>query len=139
MDIPDCMRAEEIRSVTIDDEHLGILPNNVLHSWPSMRAEVQKGSQLYWSFRDEIAIIYGITMKGKRIIIPASLQEKAPNQMHINHIGIEHIRLLACESIYWINMNTGKDETLKNYPTCLDFQAAQCRDKIISHEIQESI
>ena len=35
MDIPDWMKAEEIRTATIDDEHLGMLPKLVLHGWPS--------------------------------------------------------------------------------------------------------
>ena len=42
--IPDCMTAEEIRSDTIEDEHLSMISAYVLHARPSMRAEVQKKS-----------------------------------------------------------------------------------------------
>ena len=55
-------------------------------------------------------------MKVKRII-PASLQGKALNQMHMNYMVIEKIRLFACESIYYINMNTDIEGTIKNCPT----------------------
>ena len=78
----------------------------MLHGWLSVRPEVQKELQPYWSFRDEIAINDGITMKGKRIIIPpSSLQGNMLNQLDINHMGIEKTWLLACKSICWINMN----------------------------------
>ena len=42
MDILDCMTAEEIRSVTIDNEHLSMLSECVLYDWPSMGTKEQK-------------------------------------------------------------------------------------------------
>ena len=88
MDIQDCMMAEEIRSATMDDEDVSMLSEYILCGWPSVRAKVQKDVQPYWSFRDEIVIIDGNDMKIRRIIIPASLQGKVLNQLHMNHMGI---------------------------------------------------
>ena len=51
MDIPDCMTAKEITSVTTDNKHLSRLSNNVKCGWPSTRPEVQKDLQQEWSFR----------------------------------------------------------------------------------------
>ena len=45
--------------------------------------------QSYWSFRDEIAVIDGIAIKEKGIIIPTLLQDKIINQLYINDMGIE--------------------------------------------------
>ena len=42
MDISDCMREEEIRVTTLDDEHLGIQSENVPSGLLSMKTEVQK-------------------------------------------------------------------------------------------------
>ena len=41
-----------------------------------------------------------VAAKDKQIIIPCQLR------MHSNHMGIEKMRLLTCESGYWINMNS---------------------------------
>ena len=71
--IPDCMIAEGLRIATLDDEHLSILLDLILCSWPLEKAEVQKEFQAHWSFRDEITIIAGITMKGRRIIVSVLL------------------------------------------------------------------
>ena len=40
MDIPDCMTAEEIRIVALEDEHFSALAELILHSLPTMRAEM---------------------------------------------------------------------------------------------------
>ena len=81
-------------------------------------------------------IIDSITIKVKRIIIiSSSVQGKVPNQLHINSMDIERTRLLAHESIYWINMNAAIEDIVTNCPTCLHFQATLPNNKILSHEI----
>ena len=137
MDIPDCMTAAEIRQATLGNEHLGILTEYVLSGWPSTKAGVQNEMQPYWPSMGEIAIIEGISMKGRRIIVPASLQDKALKQLHLINMGIENTRLLVCELIYWVNMNCDMEEMIKNCPTYLDIQSPWTKDKALSHEIPE--
>ena len=49
-DIPGCMAAKEKRTATLEDEHIGILSEFILDGWPSIKAELQKDLQQYWSF-----------------------------------------------------------------------------------------
>ena len=49
-DILDCMTVGDITLATLEDEHLGILPEYVLCSSPLTKAEVEKDQQSYWSF-----------------------------------------------------------------------------------------
>ena len=58
----------------------------IFHDWPSVKAEVLKELQLYWSCEDEIAVLDGIMLKGIGIAVPASLQNKTLNQLHLNHM-----------------------------------------------------
>ena len=51
-----------------------------------------------------MAVIDGIIMKSRHVIIPEILKTQALDQLHINHMGIEKTKLLACESIYWVNI-----------------------------------
>ena len=37
-------------------------------------------------------------------------------------MGMEKIRLLACKSIYWLNMNAIIKDAIKHFSTCLEFQ-----------------
>ena len=55
-------------------------------------------------------------MKGRRTIVPAMLPSKVLKQLHINHIGIEKIRLLAWKSIYRMNMNANIDYIIFKLP-----------------------
>ena len=50
---------------TIEDDHINVLSTCMMHGWQSTRAEVIKEVQLYWSFRDEIAVIVRIVMKSE--------------------------------------------------------------------------
>ena len=56
--------------------------------------------QPYWPFRDDIAVIDGISMKGRRIIMLDLLQQSALNQLHVNPMDIAKTGLLASESIH---------------------------------------
>ena len=66
---------------------------------PEIKDQVQD-IRMYWSFRDDMAVIDRIIMKGRPVIIPHILKTQALNQLQINHMGIEKTKLLACESIY---------------------------------------
>ena len=52
-------------------------------------------------------------MNGSRSIILVFLQQRALGQLHINNMGTEKTRLLAYESIYWININVDLEIAMK--------------------------
>ena len=75
---------------------LVLIPHRQLGSyWSSTRSEVTEEVQLYWLFRDYMAVIDGIDIKGRRIVLPISLPKTALEQLHINHMGIDKVSLLA--------------------------------------------
>ena len=68
---------------------------------------------MHWSFRDVMAVTDGFIMKGRCIIIPEVLKAWALDHLHIKHMGIEKIKLLACESIYWVNIHDDVENFIK--------------------------
>ena len=62
-DIPECMMAEDIRCMTLEDDRRCGPSANVIHRWPATRGEIVKEVQPYWSFRDESVAIDRIAMK----------------------------------------------------------------------------
>ena len=88
--------AEEIRHACQTDHHPNALTSYVANGWPSIRTEANKG---------KIAVIDGLVMNGTKIIDPASLQQWAHDQLHINQMEIEKIGLLDCGSAYWVDIN----------------------------------
>ena len=94
----------------------------IITGWPSTKEELHADIKPYWSYRDELAVIDGIMLKGRHIVIPTSLKEQVLGQLHTNHMGIEKMKLLAHKSVYWSNINVDIKKYIKNCATCLEFQ-----------------
>ena len=99
-DIPECVSMAERQQASSLDNHLQQLKGIIITCWPDSRDELHVDLQPYWSYRDELAVIDGIILKGKCIIIPSSLKEQVLSQLHTNHMGIEKTKLLAWECVY---------------------------------------
>ena len=50
---------------------------------------MSKEMRQYHTFKDELAIMDGITMIGEGVIIPDILQQQAIKQLHVKHISNE--------------------------------------------------
>ena len=46
-------------------------------------------------------------------------------------MGTERTRLLAHDSVYWININTNIKNMVKQHATCMEYQQTQACEKII--------
>ena len=80
---------------------------------PILKDELHADLKPYWSYRDELAVIDGIILKGRHIVIPNSLRQQVLGQLHTNHMGIEKKKLLACESVYWSSINADIEDCIK--------------------------
>ena len=98
------MIEEEIRGAPPADDHLG-LPSMWYVDSCQQETKIINEVQPYWHFRDEVAGIERITMKGRKIVIPLFLQKRALDQFHVNHTDMEETVLLAYESNYWTIIN----------------------------------
>ena len=86
-------------------------------------------------YRGELAVIDGIILKGRHIVIPNSLKQQVLDQLHTNHMGIEKTKLLGCESVHCSSINADIENYIKHYTTCLEFQQRQPKEKVIHHDI----
>ena len=101
----------------------------------STRDQLHIGIRPYWSYRDDMAVIDSVVLKGRHIIVPQDLQQQVLDQLHLNHMGIEKTKLLMCQSVYWVKINTNIEYHIKSCITCLAFQQTQPKEKIIHHDI----
>ena len=88
--------------------------NNIISGWPTTKDQLHLDIRPYWSYKDDLAVIDGIVMKGRHIIIPKVLKQQALDQLHVNHMGIKKTKLLACKSIYWVNISNDIENYIKN-------------------------
>ena len=53
--------------------------------------ELHANVRPYWSYRDQLAVIDGVMLKGRHIVIPTSLKQQVLDQLHTNHMGIKKL------------------------------------------------
>ena len=75
-----------------------------------------------------MAVINGIILKGRHIVIPDTLLRQVLEQLDTNLMGMEKIKILAPESIYWPGINGDTEKYIRNYSTCLEFQQMQSKE-----------
>ena len=117
-DILECISVAEIQQASAQNNRLQNLKNLIIAQWPDTKDVLHADLKAYWSYRDELAVIDGVILKGKHIIIPTNLRHKILEQLHTNHIGIEKTKLLACKSVYQPSINAHIDNFIKNCTTC---------------------
>ena len=80
-------------------------------------------------------MINSVTMKGKWIIIPFSLQGQILDKLHSNQMEIEKMWLLTRESVNWINIKANIDYVVKQCSMCFEYQWTQPHGKALLYEI----
>ena len=81
----------QIQQASAQDEHLQCFKSFIITGWPRTKDEMHSDLKPYCSYRDELAIIDGVVLKGRCIIIPTSLTQQVLEQLHANHMGIEKL------------------------------------------------
>ena len=72
-------------------------------------------------FWDDMAVIGGVTMKGRDVVIPETFQRLELEQVHVNCMGTEKTKLLSHKSIYRTDINNDIENHIKNYSICFGF------------------
>ena len=134
-DVHEFISIQHIQWATTQDGHLQQLKCFIIAGSPESKDQLHQDIRPYWSFRDDMAVIDGVIMEGRCIVIPEVLKPQVLDQLHINHMGIEETTLLVHKSISWANINSDIENHINNCTTCLTFQQTQPKDKIIHHDI----
>ena len=64
-DIPNCMIIQEIQQLMAKDDNLQQLREHIIRGWPQNRNEIPQEIRSYWTFRDDMALIDDIILKGR--------------------------------------------------------------------------
>ena len=58
-----------------------------------------ENATIYNTFCDELPVIDGVALKGRRPEVPSSFQQQALGELHSKHMGIEN-NVLVCMGVY---------------------------------------
>ena len=92
----------------------------------------------YVNFLDELDVIDGVLLKGKRVIVPSSLRAEMLDRIHEGHMGREKCKRRARDHVYWPNMNQAIDDLVEKCSTCQSMRFAQPREPLVPHDKGEN-
>ena len=78
---------QNLQKITNEDPVSQLLKRYIADGWPSTADECQESVRKYFSFRDELCIIDGLILKGRRIVIPESHRPVSLAKLHTSHLG----------------------------------------------------
>ena len=128
-------RCISLAQETRKDETLITLKNTILKGWPEKRDECPQNLKSYWNYGDELSVLDGLILKGTRIIIPSECRDEDLEKLHEGHFGIDHTKLRARYSVYWLQINQDIETLVKSNEKCQEFSKRNNRDPNIPREI----
>ena len=119
--VPKAMTLQEIKRETKVDTAMQALAKAIENEeWTDPIVQGFK------NIKDELSIYNGIILRGNRIVIPNSLQEKAVDLAHIGHQGIGKTKALIREKVWFSGIDKMVENKIRN---CLACQATTTRQE----------
>ena len=87
------LSVKKIKHVTENDPDLKTLKQYIQDGFPANRSDCIELVQGYFGFREELAIVNGMIVKGHRVVIPSQLCDEALKLLHSSHMDIVKTRI----------------------------------------------
>ena len=81
-------------------DELDLLKYIIMQVWPSLIKQLPPVLQPYGTFREELTVEDGLTLKGTRIVVPNKEWETILKLIHTGHLGLNKCKLWAKETVY---------------------------------------
>ncbi|KAK7939091.1 hypothetical protein WMY93_002417 [Mugilogobius chulae] len=94
----------------------------------------QKLIHPYQNFKEELSVIQGVLLKGKRIVVPAEMRSQMLQLTHEGHLGIEKCKRRARALLYWPHMNNDIENYIKRCETCQKHRYQQQKEPLLAHQ-----
>jgi transposase InsO family protein len=111
-------RLEMLQAETKSDSSMSQLADFILNGWPERMHDLPEVLQAYWCFRDELAIMDGLIMKGSRIVVPSTMRPDTLTRLHDGHQGLTSTLQRARRTVYWPGLHNDVSATLSKCTEC---------------------
>ena len=106
VDVLSSHRVEELKRETLADPLCRRLAEVVAADWPDAFREVPRDLRPFYAMREELTSDSGLLLRGRRFVIPHSLQHYYMQQLHQGHPGLEATKRRARETMFWPTIYT---------------------------------
>ena len=122
----------KIKKVTEAEPDLKTLKQCINDGFPENKADCLESLRGYFNFREELAIIDGLILKGHWCVIPSALHDEALKLLHHSHMGIVKTKDRARTSFFWPNLNWDIEVCLSKCHTCATYQEKQPAESLLN-------
>ena len=131
-------RLNTVRGAVERDPMHGTIYRLTLNGWPYRIQEVPRIACHFWGTQDELTVENGILLKGDRVCIPPELNERMLSNLHGNHRGIEKMRHLSQNTVYWPRLDTNIANYVNHCKTCTKHKAKKAVQPKLPIDVPDS-
>ena len=114
---------------------LNQLVETIIAGWPEDVNDLLLDIRSFWSFRDQLSVENGLVLIGQQLVIPRMQQPDILRQLHTANLGTEKTKLLARDTVYWLNINKDIDRLVQTCNVCQEHQPSQTPEPLRQHDI----
>ena len=126
---------KKIKHVTENDPDLKTLKQYIQDGFPANRSDCVESVQGYFGFREELAIVNSLIVKGHWVVIPSQLHDEALKLLHSSPMGIVKMKDRARTSFFWPNMNQEIEAHLSECHPCATLQEKQPKETLLNDPV----
>ncbi|CAC5359992.1 unnamed protein product [Mytilus coruscus] len=115
--------ANNIKRETEKDSTLVKVKHAAFYGWPKY-TNISNELKPYFRVKDELSMEEGCLLCGIRVIVLERYRADVLNELHVNHPGIVRMKRLARMHVWWPNLDTDIEITVRNCTACQNTQAA---------------
>lgn len=123
-------RLQSLQRDTGSDPVLMSLMTYITQGWPNSVQDLPSALHPFWCFRDELAVLDGLVMKGNRIVIPTIQRSETLDRLHDAHQGLTSTLQRARRTVYWPNMQNDVTKTIQECEDCQIYGDKQPRSPV---------
>ena len=128
-------KLSQLQSATEHDEQLQKLHHYISSGWPTNISNVPIALRSFWKLRHELHSANKLVLLNSRFVIPISMRSFLLKCIHQGHMGIEKSKARARACVYWPNMYSDIESTVKQCSVCNKYSNANQKEPLLPHPV----
>ncbi|XP_033100411.1 uncharacterized protein K02A2.6-like [Anneissia japonica] len=91
----------------------------------------------YFSYRDELTVQDGVTLRAKRIVFPAQMRPRIKKKVHAGHMRINSCLRRARELVFWPGMSAQIRQFVESCNICATYSCKQSAEPLYQHPVPD--
>ncbi|XP_058456917.1 uncharacterized protein K02A2.6-like [Malaya genurostris] len=129
---------KQVRDRTTSDHDLQQVMRFVNDGWPSKKASITDAQvQQFYLRRDGLSVVNGCLLHGERLVVPSCSRKRVLQQLHTGHPGVERMRSIARQYLYWPNIDEDVSKLVRSCGECASVAKTDRKTNLESWPVPE--